>query len=292
MCQIKNILLFLFALVYISIRPVFAHQEIENHGDSPLMMAAYDGDVNKMRQLLERGADINQTNRLGATALYFAAGATRTQAAFKGSTEAVKFLLQHGATVNHKSNINGYTALMAACANHYADSVALLLKYGEDVNALTKDGRSALTIATELLQPEIVALLLDHGARVNGYAENDGMTPLSAAVTASPYINYSSANDTAVTTQQDAAKLANSFKIVRMLLKHSANPNITLKGMANATPLILATQNRNTKIVEMLLDNGASVNAKDLFDKSALDYALLRGPDQLIELLLKAATTK
>lgn len=302
--------------------PVFASQSIENHGNSELMMAAYDGDLDKMRQLLKQGADINQTNKLGSTALYFAAGATRTQAAFKGSAEAVKFLLQHGATVNHHSNINGYTTLMAACSNQYAGSVALLLKYGEDVNALTKDGRSALFIAAESLQPEIVKLLLDHGARINGYADANGQTPLLAAIAASPNLNDTYSNKTAL---QITAASSSSLKIVamllahkadintvdrngqaalgyavinnnpdlvRMLLEHNADPHITVSSMANSTLLIMAARNRNVEISEMLLKKGANVNSKDQAGKNAMYYAIARGPDELVELLRKASTPK
>ena len=246
-----NILvIFLMAAVYLSIRPALAHQAIENHGDSQLMMAAYDGDVGKMRQLLDRGADINQTNELGFTALYFAAGATRTQAAAKGSTEAVKFLLQRGAKVSSKSNINGYTSLMAACSNQNAGSVALLLKYGEDVNALTKDGRSALTIAASLLEPEIVTLLLEHDAHVNGYADTNGQTPLLAAVAATPYLRFSSPNESKESVKQNATKLSNALKVVKLLLSHQAEINII-----------------------------------DRNGQAALDYAIERGSNNLIELL-------
>ena len=133
------------------------------------MMTAYASDQEKMRLLLAQGADINQTNKPGSTALYFAAGTTRTLVSFKGSTEAVKFLLQHEATVNHKSNINGYTALMAACADRYAGSVSLLLEYGEDVNAPTTVGQTRYLSPQKICNLIWSMILLDHGARVNGH---------------------------------------------------------------------------------------------------------------------------
>lgn len=321
MRQLKFILLLLFSLVIAFIRPVLATQELENSGDSQLMMAAYDGDLDKMRRLVDQGHDVNQANKYGATALYFAAGGTRTQPTLKGSTEAVKFLLQHGAKVNNKSSINGYTTLMAACSNRNAESVSLLLEYGEDVNALTKDGRSALTIAADLLELEIVRLLLEHGARVNGYADKFGQTPLIAAVAASPDFTFTVHNEANEAIQQDAIKLTHALKIVKLLLSNNvdvnikdhdgksaltyavaesnpllvralleqgANPNITDQSYGNATPLILAAGVRSLSIAEMLIKNGAKVNARDKLGKSALDYAIERGPNKMVEVLRNA----
>jgi len=323
MRQLKHIVIFLLlSSVMIFIRPVLAHQEFENSGDSQLMMAAYDGDLDKMRRLVDQGHDVNQTNKYGFTAIYFAAGGTRTQPSPKGSTEAVKFLLQHGAKANNKSNINGYTALMAACANQNTGSVSLLLEYGADVNALTKDGESALSIASARLEPEIVTLLLDHEAHVNGYVDINGRTPLLAAVAASPYYTLSSPSEAMKIIFQNAFKLDNALNVVklllshnaeinimdrngkspltyavveespllvRILLEHGANPNVSDRSQGNATPLILATKIRNVSIAEMLIKKGANVNNKDQFGKSALNYAIDRGPQKMIEILQQSS---
>ena len=312
----------LITLASICMQPATARQEPENSGNSALMMAAYDGDLDTLRKLVDQGDDVNQTNKYGFTAIFFAAGGTRTQSTPKGSTEAVKFLLQHGAKANNKSNVNGYTALMAACANQNAGSVSLLLDNGADVNALTKDGESALSIAASRLEPEIVKLILSHGAHVTGIKDRNGQTPLIAAIAASPPLNFTSSNAASDYIYKNAAVLSNAVTVVglllsnntdtnvkdksgksaltyavaesnsllvKALLKQGANPNITDQSEGNATPLILAVKVRSLSIAEMLIKSGANVNMKDQFGKTALDYAIERGPKRMVDVLSDAS---
>jgi ankyrin repeat protein len=295
-----------------------AKQAQENSGDTPLMEAAYNGNNQQMQRLVAQGSQVDQRNKYGLTALFFAAGATRTQPTPKGSTKAVRFLLEHGATVNFKSNVNGFNALMAAVNNRNAGSVSLLLQHGADVNALTADGRSALTMAADGLDADVVRLLLDRGARVNGYADNFGQTPLLAAVASSPPFAPASHEEAVEIMQKQGPLFVSAVKIVQMLLTHGAqvnvanhsgqtaltiaieesnpllvrilldakaNPNTVDKSQGNASALILAAQVRLVAIAEMLLKKGANVQLKDQFGKSALDYATEYGPKKMIEIL-------
>lgn len=316
-------LLLLVSVTYLLPHPVFASQELDSNGMSQLMWAAYEGDLNKMRRLIGQKHDVNQINRYGATALFYAAGATRTQATPKGSTEAVKLLLQNGAKANVKSDNkgNGFTALMAACDNQNLASTSTLLDHGADVNARTTDGNSALNIAATRLEPKLVKLLLEHGSQINSYTNINGETPLITAIAASPSLSYRSFEEAQENLKQNAAPLANTIEIlnlllakkadvniqdrngrsaltisiskvnallVRPLLDHGANPNAIDKSQGNATPLILAAQVQSISIAEMLLKKGAHVNTKDQFGKSALDYAMESGSKKMVELLQKS----
>lgn len=75
------------------------------HGHTPLMRAALDGNTEKVKQLIQQGADINQRDDNGRTGLMFAVINTHY--------ETMKLLLEYGADVNAKSNQGG-TALMGA----------------------------------------------------------------------------------------------------------------------------------------------------------------------------------
>ena len=315
-------LLLLVTVAYLFPHPVFANQERENSDTTQLMWAAYAGDIHTMRQLIEQKHDVNQANKYGLTALYYAAGATRTQATPKGSTAAIKFLLQHGAKPNIKreNKGNGYTALMAACDNLNLASAALLLEYGADVNARTTGGDSALNIAAARLEPKLVKLLLEHGAHVNGDADSNGQTPLISAIAASPSLNYRSFEEAQEKLQRNAPQLAKAIEIVnllllhkaevniqdrngksalthaitkvnlllvRPLLEHGADPNVTDKSWS-ATPIILAARFGSVGIADVLIKKGANLNTKDGFGKSALDYALTSESQRMVKMLRKA----
>lgn len=235
-----------------------AKPALENNGDTPLMEAAYNGNIQLMQRLVAQGSQVDQRNKYGLTALFFAAGATRTQPTPKGSAEAVRFLLEHGATVNIKSSINGFNALMAAADNQNTGSVSLLLQHGADVNALTADGRSALTMAAGRLDADVVKLLLDRGARVNGYADNFGQTPILVAVASSPTFAPASHEEAVKIMQKQAPVFASAVKIVQMLLTHGALVNVV--NHSGQTALTVAIDERNPLLIRMLLDAGAEPN--------------------------------
>src|SRR6266705_4016878 len=72
---------------------------------APLMHAAYRGDLEAMSRLIQQGADVNEANLAGMTALDFAAGATPiVNQVYRGSPDAVKLLLKHGANPNLAGN--------------------------------------------------------------------------------------------------------------------------------------------------------------------------------------------
>ena len=61
---------------------------------TPLMEAAYQGDLAAVKVLLQQGADVNEKNSHGSTALMMAAGGTPiiTQV-YRGSPEVVAYLI-------------------------------------------------------------------------------------------------------------------------------------------------------------------------------------------------------
>jgi ankyrin repeat protein len=90
------------------------------NGESPLMMAALRADLDAMKALIARGA---QVARPGWTPLHYAASSP--------SAAPVRLLLDQGATVDARAP-NGNTPLMLAARYGHEDSVNLLLERGAD----------------------------------------------------------------------------------------------------------------------------------------------------------------
>jgi ankyrin repeat protein len=79
--------------------------------------AAIKGDMFKVRQLIEKGADVNVRDKNQDTPLH--------EAASRRKTDVAKLLIEKGADVNAKDNY-GQTALDMAEASHKSDIVSIL----------------------------------------------------------------------------------------------------------------------------------------------------------------------
>ncbi|CAL1532942.1 unnamed protein product [Lymnaea stagnalis] len=125
-----------------------------------LVMLSEAGDVHRVQKLLSDGADIDEKNNNGCTAL---------MAAVKiGSIEIVTILLDKGADVNLNAE-NGYTALMYASYYYFGSTriAQLLIDGGADVNSTEVNGWTSLMIASQKGHLDFVKLLIDKKAAIN-----------------------------------------------------------------------------------------------------------------------------
>jgi hypothetical protein len=126
----KNKIILMTFLLTGLIFPVFA---------GPLHDAAYAGDTAMVRQLLKRGANIEEKNENGMQPLQLAA--------IMGHNETVELLLDHGANINARRNPAGETPLTQAVEGGQPETVKLLLCRGADPDLVTRDGMTALKFA-------------------------------------------------------------------------------------------------------------------------------------------------
>jgi|JI8StandDraft_1071087.scaffolds.fasta_scaffold46544_3 ankyrin repeat protein len=166
---------------------------------TPLMKAAFAGNVSKVRSLLMHDKNIDMKDRYGRTALQYAilggnndtfqillrAGANiNLQNTFKASsahlaavwnrTEMVKQMVNSGRLdVNTTSKFHGLTMLHSAAANCNLDLIQFLIQHGADVNKKSSDvkknellvtGRTPLKEAMAVSAGESIDLLLQLGA--------------------------------------------------------------------------------------------------------------------------------
>ena len=110
-------------------------------GFTPLHYAAYFGQEDAARTLIERGADTRLVARhptIHVTPLHSAASG--------GHAAIVKLLLEHGADPN-ASQDGGFTPLHSAAQNDDRESVEALLEAGADRTLASDDGRTPADVA-------------------------------------------------------------------------------------------------------------------------------------------------
>jgi ankyrin repeat protein len=127
--------------------------------DAPVADAAMRGDQTAVRALLKKGADVNQSQGDGMTALHWAAAS--------GDTGLMETLLYAGANVRATTRLGGYAPMHVASQSGHALAIATLVKGGADVNMLTSTGATPLMMAALSGKAEAARALLDAGADIN-----------------------------------------------------------------------------------------------------------------------------
>lgn len=192
------------------------------------MLAALQGDLRLLRQLIGRGVDLNHRHG-GLTALLAA-----TRDSWHGRPEAVMTLLANGADARSADN-EGNTPLHHAARSTDPAVAALLLDAGAQVDALNNEGFGPLAIACASGNWRLARFLIEHGAR----PEPAGGQPALLA---------------AVSGDDDPGG-------AQLLLRHKAR--VDARGQDQRTALMQACAAGNAEVVALLLDAGADRNAHD-----------------------------
>ena len=137
----------------------------EPDGSTALLWATYKVDHELVRALLKAGAKANVTNHYGATAAHRGGQARAT-------SNSCACCSMRGADVN-SPNQDNQTALMLASSIGSLQIAKLLIERGANVNAVeTFRGQTALMWAAAENHPDIVDLLLAHGAKTSNCARS------------------------------------------------------------------------------------------------------------------------
>jgi hypothetical protein len=126
-------------------------------GRTDLHDAAFYGDVERVKKLLEKGANPNIQSENGWTPLHMAA--------YKGNVNVVRLLLEHGADPNIQDG-NGSTPLHIAAIWGYVDVVELLLEYGADPTVKDRRGKTPLDLARK--ESPVVVSVIEEWLRRGG----------------------------------------------------------------------------------------------------------------------------
>ncbi|KAF6714948.1 Ankyrin repeat and SOCS box protein 13 [Oryzias melastigma] len=202
--------------------------------------AAAQGRVLQLQQLIEGGAAVNIVSVDSITPLH--------EACIQGQTQCVRLLLDAGAQVDAR-NIDGSTPLCDACAAGSLDCVKLLLEYGATVNPPLFTF-SPLHEACMGGNSACVQLMIDRGAFMEAHDCHYG-TPLHVACARQHY------------------------ECAKVLLIAGANVNAA---KLHETALHHAAKAKNINLIELLVEFGGNVFARDNLNKKPIHYTGVGSP--------------
>lgn len=300
-----------------------------DRGQMLLHIAAGNGMVGTVRQLLAAGASLAAKDSNGNTALHAAVkgrahvlpvahmllDTARTQgasvlhaavsavdreglcalalAARRNATAVMTLLLDAGAAVDAADG-NGLTALHYAVSEGYSGAFHILVRAGADLQAADNDGNTVLHKSVSLPSTQLLQHALQAGARCA--VNNQQQTPLHVAAKANNaeairlLLTFRAAVNAA-----DAAGVTPLHHAVRH--DHTASAQALLAAGASVnsvdgqgdTPLHLASRGGLAATVRLLLEHDASIGARNHQQHTPFQEAVLRGHLEVVQLLLRWA---
>ncbi|KAI0182070.1 ankyrin repeat-containing domain protein [Hypoxylon sp. FL1284] len=260
-------------------------------GQTALYKAAWLGRVGTVTCLLEAGADPNICDEEGISPLQ--AGADLP--------EIIDALVLRGAPVDHVERKLGWTALMRAVHWNSEAGIRALLKHKANINIASFRGSTALHLA--LSSALITRILLENSANANA-ADEMGWTPLHYIVMYSKE-RVSGAQDLlergaelrcktsdGYTPLHIASMTAHAEAFVEMVVEKYRQRGLSVdeKDNIEESPLHLALSSGSANMVNILVDNGASLTKRDGYGRSCLALAAA-GPEgkSKLELVLRSS---
>lgn len=227
-------------------RKIQAIEELEKW--EALCIACHIGHHDTAKILIDDGADVLKSDKLGRTPLYFSVHI--------GSQSITQLLLNVGAEVSTQTLNHRRTPLIEAVTNGYLSIAQILLNHRANVKAQDEYGWTALHHAAYEGYCEIAQLLVNyHGVEISAQDE-EGWTALHLAA-------------------QDG-----HLPVVQLLLDNGAN--VSDRKNDGWSVLHMATHKGHLLVVQLLLQYGADMLVKGPGGRTALDLAKSESMIQLL----------
>ncbi|XP_044762829.1 uncharacterized protein LOC123319871 [Coccinella septempunctata] len=220
---------------------------------TPLHGASMNGDVEIVRLLIMKGADLDCRNLEGMTPLHFACK--------HGHEAVVDLLIEHGVSIHAETSITRWLPLHMAAESGNENIMVKLIRKGSQINATTSKGANCLHIAVKNGR-NILDLLIRFGVDIHAKTKDRGFTPLHEAV------------------------IANSLQMVKCLL--NAGAHIDDQDNAGNTPIHLAIERDSNEISVFLFKNGARIDLSNKMDETPFLSAVKYNRATLIQMCLSS----
>lgn len=221
---------------------------------SSMLIAAGLGDLQAVRDYVEKGEDVNKRERHSGTPLNWAAK--------NGHLAVVRYLLRHNADISARdAYYSGQTPIHLAAQEGHLDVIRFLLSASANANARDDGAKTPLHRAASYCRIPVIKCLIEHGADPNA-KDGNGDTPLHIAVHG--------------IGPKDICE-----QTARALVEGGSDPNIRCK--YGYSPLYKAVRAGDSSMARMFISHGGKV---DLFVASGMGYVgrarkLLRAGSQI-----------
>ena len=263
---------------------------VNRDGNTPLFLAVLERKPMMVNALLEAGADFNRRDSQGNSILHLLSPWKSY-----GGTPILEKLASRMHEVDIR-NFADYTPLHLAAIKGNTLAMRILLQAGANLDARLPDGSTALFFC----EPQISSSLLGMGAnrtltnnaghtaivhaRITGNLERIKCLKKTGRFGSRPRKHYLHNRETTICNAVQTAAFDDIIDIVKKYPEELHHQDTEL----SETPLHKATALGNLKIIQLLIDLGAAVNATNEFMRTPLHYAAARGDLDAVKVLLKA----
>ena len=278
-------------------RQLASGADVNAHGavGFPINQATQFGHKAIIELLISKGADVNVKDIQGFTPLH--------RVAFDGHVKMAELLIEKGAELNVKNGWHS-TPLVEAALGNQLELVKLLISKGADVNLVDNRNQTALDRVSGPVgtgNKEIADLLRKHGGKTGEELKAElpkleieqsllqaikagNIEAVKQHLEAGTDVNAS--DNLGRTALHKASGWQGQSEIVELLISNGADVNA--KRSDGAIPLHYAVYYNRMENAEILLSNGADLNAKDGDQNGAtpLHEAAWRSRKEIVDLLI------
>jgi quinoprotein dehydrogenase-associated probable ABC transporter substrate-binding protein len=213
-------------------------------------------DPERIKFLVEKGADVNKPDPQGWTPLQ--------NAARQRKDGIIKLLVELGADPNLPAS-DGMTPLVAAAMRDHVPSVKALIDAGANIEQPGPKGFRPLALAIAESRYEVAKALIEAGADVSAPSGEDALTPLMLIA--------------AQTGPAEGARFlpgsTRPIDVAKALIERGADINAQSK--SGVTALMVAATHNNAPMIGLLMDAGADPTLKSKLGLTASDVAEKNG---------------